>query len=311
MNRSFITWLGLILIGVCEWFNYSRQRDARQNDIPWGGEGVSPLRVSTVQGTPKDDLHLLFIGNSYTSVHDIPKQVADIASSDSGNSTQLFVQSITRGGVTLKELWEEGKAADAIRSRHWDYVVIQEQSFWAITNIEASTDYMERFDKLAHQSGAKTVLYLTWPRKPGSHWYTDGQTAFLRTPDYMLHQFIRQTYTVSLITGASTADVGIYWWRVLKEYPQIELYEPDGTHQSMAGSYLAALVFYKMLTHRDVTRTTFLPAGVSETDADTLRTVVSQPLPMPGPAGQSLGHRQGRSNAAAGHSPPTQGRPTR
>ncbi|HVA45002.1 MAG TPA: hypothetical protein VNH11_01330 [Pirellulales bacterium] len=56
--------------------------------------------------------------------------------------------------------------------------MIQEHSFWAVTDVERGTDYIGRFDKLARRSGAKTVLYLTWPRKPGSHWYSDGQTAF-------------------------------------------------------------------------------------------------------------------------------------
>lgn len=290
MYRSFLTWLGvLIVIAAARWSNYPRHRSpdltvasaAISSAIPWGSDGVSPLHVSTVQGTPEYALHVLFIGNSYTFVHDIPKQVADIASSDPGNPTQFFVQSVTRAGVTLKEIWEEGQAADAIRSSRWDYVVIQEHSWWAITAVEKSTDYIGRFDKLARQFGAKTVLYLTWPRKPGSHWYTDGQTAFLQTPDFMLHQFIDQTCTLALHCGASTADVGVYWWRVLKEHPEIELYEPDATHPSVAGSYLAALVFYKTLTGGDVAKTTFLPGVVSETDAKTLKTIVSQPLRVP------------------------------
>lgn len=293
MNRSFLTWLGvLIVVGASGWLNYSRhgspggavESGAASSAISWGTEGVSPLHVSTAPGTPKQALHVLFIGNSYTSVHDIPRQVAAIASSDPGNPTQLFVQSVTRSGGTLKYLWDDGQAADAIRGSHWDYVVIHEHSWWAITGVESSTDYIDRFDKLARQYGAKTVLYLTWPRKPGSHWYTDGQTAFLRSPEYMLHQFIDQTYTIALLSGASTADVGVYWWRVLAEHPEIELYEADATHPSMAGSYLAALVFYKTLTGRDVTKTTFLPGGVSETDVNTLRTIVSQPLPMPNPS---------------------------
>jgi hypothetical protein len=279
MNRSIITWLGLILIGACGWFNYSRHGDTRDSSAAWETDGVSPLHVSKINGTPKDALHVLFIGNSYTSVHNIPKQVANIASSDPGNPTQFCVQSITRSGATLQEIWQEGKAADAIHSSHWDYVVIQEQSLWAVTNVETSTEYFERFDKLARRFGAKTVLYLTWPRKPGSHWYTDGQTALLRTPNYMLHRLTDQTHNIARLTGASTADVGIYWWRALKEHPEIELYEADASHQSVAGSYLAALVFYKTLTRRDVTKTTFLPAGVSQADANPLKAVVSQPLP--------------------------------
>jgi hypothetical protein len=278
MNRSFITWLGLILTGACGWFNYAIRADARRDGTDWGSDGVSPLYVSTGNST-KYALHVLFVGNSYTSVHNIPKQVADIASSDPGNATQFFVQSITRSGATLKEIWEEGKAADAIRSSRWDYVVIQEQSLWAVANVETSTEYFGRFAKLAHQFGAKTVLYLTWPRKPGSHWYTDGHTAFLRSPDSMLHKLIYQTYNIARITGASTADVGIYWWRASRDHPEIELYEADASHQSVAGSYLAALVFYKTLSRRDVTKATFLPAGISQTDGKTLRAVVSQPLP--------------------------------
>ena len=152
-----------MVIGACAWFNYSRHGHAHVGNS-WGSDGISPVRVSKVRGNAKTASHVLFIGNSYTSVHDVPQQVADVASSDPDNATQFFIQSITRSGATLKEVWNEGQAADAIRSSHWDFVVLQEQSCWALADVERSTDYFARFDKLADQFGAKAVLYLTWPR---------------------------------------------------------------------------------------------------------------------------------------------------
>ena len=35
---------------------------------------------------------------------------------------------VSQGGMTLKRHWEEEKSIQAIRSGHWDYVVLQEQS---------------------------------------------------------------------------------------------------------------------------------------------------------------------------------------
>jgi hypothetical protein len=41
---------------------------------------------------------------------------------------------------------------------------------------------------------------------------------------------------------ADVAPVGMAWWITIAERPDIDLCDPDGTHPSVAGSYLAAAV---------------------------------------------------------------------
>lgn len=49
---------------------------------------------------------------------------------------------------------------------------------------------------------------------------------------------------------AAVAPVGLAWEHALTRRPQLDLWAGDGTHPSRAGSYLAACVFYSVLTRR-------------------------------------------------------------
>src|SRR5690349_8766443 len=80
----------------------------------------------------RSHLKVLFIGNSYTYANDLPRMMADIAKSNTDKRLQFDVGSVTQGGLHLIDIWNEGKALTAIQSGHWDYVVLQDQSVWAM-----------------------------------------------------------------------------------------------------------------------------------------------------------------------------------
>ena len=61
--------------------------------------------------------------------------VSKIAESDPLNTIGLDVESVTKGGSRLQLLWEEGKATQAIQKGGWKYVVLQEESFWALFDV--------------------------------------------------------------------------------------------------------------------------------------------------------------------------------
>jgi len=42
-------------------------------------------------------------------------------------------------------------------------------------------------------------------------------------------------------------------WRYLRENTSIDLYSPDGSHPSLAGSYAAACTFYTMIFRKNPT----------------------------------------------------------
>src|SRR4051812_45886499 len=69
--------------------------------------------------------HVLFIGNSYTYVNNLPQIVADVASS-MGDS--LIYDSYAIGGYTLEQHFADSNCTNKIKAGGWDYVILQEQS---------------------------------------------------------------------------------------------------------------------------------------------------------------------------------------
>jgi hypothetical protein len=71
------------------------------------------------------------------------------------------------------------------------------------------------------------------------------------------------------------AAVAAVWRYVRTNYTDIELYDTDGSHPSLAGSYLAACTFYNMLFRKSPLAITYNP-GLSSTVASNIRLAVNQ-----------------------------------
>ena len=83
------------------------------------------------------------------------------------------------------------------------------------------------------------VMYEHWARRDG-----DRQN---RPEDTHAAQAARLQASFDRLTrehGLTSAPVGRVWEKVLREHPEINLYQPDGSHPSPAGAYLAACVLY-------------------------------------------------------------------
>ena len=82
------------------------------------------------------------------------------------------------------------------------------------------------------QAGSKTVLYMTWARQ----YAPDSQAA------------ITDAYnSVGKEIGAIVVPVGLAWQQFIAKHDQPVLYDRDGSHPSLAGSYFAACVFLAAL----------------------------------------------------------------
>ena len=73
----------------------------------------------------QDTLSVLFLGNSYTAVNNVPQLVTSLANS-AGKT--LIVDANTPGGYTISGHLSNAASVDKIKQRTWDYIVIQEQS---------------------------------------------------------------------------------------------------------------------------------------------------------------------------------------
>jgi hypothetical protein len=179
---------------------------------------------------------VLFIGNSYTYVNDLPRLTRDLAASA---GKRLETDMVAVGGATLGMLFGKSDAVSKIRQGCWDDVVLQEQSvidgyILAPTRSSADAFYqaVRAFNKEIRDNGARTVLFITWERR-----------------DLPVHQDLLYAAYLKMAreTGARIAPVGQAWDLVLKERPALALHAADKSHPTIAGSYLAACVFYAVL----------------------------------------------------------------
>ena len=176
---------------------------------------------------PAESKHVLFIGNSYTFRNGLPNMIAELAKA--GKEIPLTVESETPGGCTLEKHWTDGKALAKIKSRKWDFVVLQEQSTSILQHRDSTFNHAKLFDAEIKKNGSTTILYMTWARqgKPDDQRAISG--AFL---------------DLSKELKCPIAPVGEAWDAALKADKERVLHADDMTHPSPTGTYLAACVFY-------------------------------------------------------------------
>src|SRR5262245_14850049 len=71
-------------------------------------------------------LRVLFVGNSYTAVHDMPELVRALARA-AGEAKELEFGTTTPGSWTLAQHHAGSEFRKHLRAKRWDYVVLQEQ----------------------------------------------------------------------------------------------------------------------------------------------------------------------------------------
>ncbi len=218
---------------------------------------------------------ILFLGNSYTYVNDLPNTLKQLALS-LGDS--LDVDSYCPGGSTLQSLYNDANTLAKIQIPGWDYVVLQAQSqepSFSPAQVQADTyPFAKKLDSLIHIANpcAETVFYMTWGRKNGDA----GNCPFyppVCTYEGM-QQRLRESYLeMSDANNATCSPVGVAWRTFRNLYPLVELYNPDESHPSVNGTYLAACTFYSTLYQKATTGAAYVPAGVLAADAANIQTV--------------------------------------
>jgi hypothetical protein len=172
---------------------------------------------------------VLFIGNSFTARNDLPGLVARLAEA-AGHC--LDAQLISAGGASLRRHWNAGTAARAIEAGGFDRVVLQEQSTLPVKNAGRMHESVRLFAAAIDAAGARTVLYITWAR--------------LHAPESQ--QAITDAYsTIASEIGAAVIPAGVAWRRVLSQPDHPVLHDRDGSHPTLAGSYLAACCAFAVL----------------------------------------------------------------
>ncbi len=188
-------------------------------------------------------MRILMLGNSYTYFFDMPEILQTLFDK---NGVDAQVDAITAGGRCLVQNIDENdplhtEIVKKCAEHTYDALILQEQSSNAM-------EYYRNFLQgvcgcLALVKPARTVLYATWGRKEGS----DLLDEFGWTNQSMTEGLAAAYDAAAVKVGGTCAHVGKCFFEIRKTYPEIELYDPDLSHPSYAGSCVAALALYKKL----------------------------------------------------------------
>ncbi|MBI2259725.1 MAG: T9SS type A sorting domain-containing protein [Flavobacteriia bacterium] len=193
--------------------------------------------------------NVLFIGNSYTSVNNLPEITKKLALS-TGDS--LYYETHTPGGQTLEGHCSDPTAIQKINSKIWDFVVLQEQSqrpSFPDEQVQVEVfPFAQKLDSiiLSKDSCIETMFYMTWGRKNGDA----SNCAFfppLCTYQGMDSLLYLRYMQMAEENNAVVSPVGALWNYIRSVYPEIELYSSDESHPSLLGSYAAACCFYSTI----------------------------------------------------------------
>src|SRR5205807_8347987 len=176
---------------------------------------------------------VLFIGNSYTSVNDLPSVFANLARS---GGHRVEAGRATADGARLADHVSSSSTAAAMTSAKWNVVVLQEQSqIPAVEQFRQAEMYPAARALVAsvRQAGAQPMFFLTWAHRDG--WPENGLVDY-RT----MQSAIDDAYLA--IAGeqhAAIAPVGYAWQAVLANEASPGLWQDDGSHPTAKGTYLA------------------------------------------------------------------------
>jgi len=223
--------------------------------------GNSPLTESAEPGIeplPKNKTYsILFIGNSYTKRNSMPTEIFAPMAKAAGYDVE--VTAILNGGHTLLGFADPNdtygaQVAEELSPENYgkyDYVVIQEQSLRPVTDTGKFYDGVRALVKKIRAVGAAPVLYSHWGRKAGS----PDLSNLKLTNESMTWKVAAAGEAIGHELDMPVAYVGLAFFDIYTNKPQIELYDEDLYHPVYNGSYLAAATILAKIFGADPTTT--------------------------------------------------------
>ena len=218
------------------------------------------------------DTNVLFIGNIYSTQMAAIFRTLSRAARKAGR-----IEALTPGGLQLKAHLANGEAARMIARGAWTHVVLQEQSQTASfpeDQVRATTDpAVEGFRKLCATAKARPLLFWHWAKTGGDKDNFPGDT-YEAQRDRLGATFAR----LAREQGITLVPAGKAWDQVHRDHPDLDLYGPDGSHPSPAGSYLAACVCFAVIHGPESVAKLSAVPGVRDADAKILRDAATKAL---------------------------------
>ena len=223
-----------------------------------------------------DAVQILFVGNSLTYRNQMSQMFQQLAEA---GEYEVNVEILCRSGRSLEQ-WADKSSSlgkrfvKKLRSRQWDYVILQEQSLKPLKNPGSMQKAAASLCRSVRHRGAQPILYMTWAHKEGAAFYSTSFAVKKKLNQQKAQESIARVYCrVGEVNGAAVANVGLAFLRCQQHYNSMELYSSDKRHPSREGSYLAACTLYATIFQEKVPREN---CGLSSKSASCLRNMAEK-----------------------------------
>ena len=239
---------------------------------------ASPLGVDV----QSDGLHFLFVGNSFTSVNNLPGMFAKMAVAGGYRGDTYFSGF---GSATFQTHYLNPNLPLYVNMFKWDAIVMQEQSMFLSqapsVYKQNSVPWAIKLYNMFANATTKVLLYETWGYKNGNPSAMTG----LDDDYYKMQNRLwgGYNYTLDAIKGSTffstavdIAPVGQAWKIAQsKKTLRSKMWQQDGMHPQPCGTYLAACVFYAKYFQRSPVGNKYVPKGVDAKSAKLLQQIAA------------------------------------
>lgn len=213
--------------------------------------------AQTEENIDPDALKILFVGNSYMDVNNLPFTFKGFGDN---SGKKLFIGADIVLGTKLEDHVKSAATYSLVGSVKWDYIILQGDP---APTAYPETEHLIFPDHTKHDeffalktmrdyikvicTNAKIVYIMPWAYEDGLLWIT-GQTD---TYEDMQKKIYDNTLKWCKDLDLIVAPVGWAWYDVMKENRQIHyLFQDDYNHPGQRGTYITASVLYSTIYRR-------------------------------------------------------------
>ena len=223
-------------------------------------------------------MKILFIGNSNTYYHDMPKTVEALARV---NGLDWQVDSVTKGGWSFRQYANPEdvmhKPLQEKLREDWDIIFLQDRTEYPLTDLESSMKGAAAICAMMKKRPERLFVYATFARDDG-HPHLE-QLGMTRTE--MAEGIHNAMTALAAHIGAELSDAsGMFQYRkeCHGDITEIEMYAADRGHFSPAGAYMVALLHYAAITGALPEKIAAVPSVRSINEAEILKKAVAEYL---------------------------------
>ena len=213
-----------------------------------------PKKTSTKEGKV-ETVNVLMIGNSLT--RNCPMSYLQNIAAEHGY--KLHIEYVAYSAECLETYanagkWRGQEVRAKIRSRDWDYIVLQQHTDRAFACYASTRNAIKKLDKYIkkHAKGAKVFLNCTWPYS-----YTRSYHGKSYSYSTQLEKLNSNYERYGRCIGAEVIYSGKAFNRYRKKDGTYNLYRPDGNHATYAGYYLNACCIFAKLFGQSPYKTSY------------------------------------------------------